>query len=264
MDHDNSYTIELLNADLYGEHDAILYYLTHAWTVARQYGHEILEIAYDEMRHFKWLAHGIVDLGGRPDLHTPPVTSIATIDAALQKDVDAEIHAIDQYEDHRNIISDPAIKALLTRIITDERHHLHIFRELLAQTRNRTEQVSRKSHEVSLIASRLQNIIGVEYQQMMSYLLRSFLERHAQDIGLDMEERSIDEMRHMGWIGKLMGKSGLDPQFPALDTFNQIREGTRHEEQLFQDLREWAKEAMPVMVPTIDRIIEQEHYHTLI
>jgi hypothetical protein len=33
------------------QHEAILYYLTHAWTVARQYGREVLEIAYNEMRH---------------------------------------------------------------------------------------------------------------------------------------------------------------------------------------------------------------------
>lgn len=44
MKHDAD-TIRLLNQDLFGEHDAILYYLTHAWTVASAYGPQILEIA---------------------------------------------------------------------------------------------------------------------------------------------------------------------------------------------------------------------------
>ena len=76
-----------------------------------------------------------------------------------------------------------------------------------------------------------------------------------------MEERSIDEMRHMGWIGKMMGQSGLEPRFAEPETLNQVREGTREEEALFHDVREWANRAMPDMVPTIDRILEQEHYH---
>ncbi len=261
MDSDNNQIIELLNADIYGEHDAILYYLTHAWTVARQYGHEILEIAYDEMRHFKWLAHTIVGLGGRPVLRTPQITSITTIAAALQNDVDAEIHAIEQYEEHREIIPNPEVKALLARIITDERHHLHIFRGLLDQTHGEPEKLDRQDKDVSVIASRLQSTMNLEYQQTMAYLLRSFVENHSQRIGLDMEERSIDEMHHMGWIGKMMGQSGLEPRFAEPETLNQVREGTREEEALFHDVREWANRAMPGMVPTIDRILEQEHYH---
>ena len=265
MDQEKSHTIELLNQDLYAEHDAILYYLTHAWTVAQHYGQEILEIAYDEMRHFKWLAHSIVTLGGHPDLHTPELTPIASIDEALQQDIDAEIRAIEQYEEHRDVIPDASIKALLERIITDERHHLHIFRELLARnTETASKTVNTENPEVSVIASRLQNIVTLEYQQMLGYLLQSFLDNHSQRIGLDMEERSIDEMRHMGWIGKLMGHFGLEPLFPAPQTLNQVREGTKNEEQLYHDLKEWAKQAMPAMIPTIDRIMEQEHYHTLV
>lgn len=260
MDHHDAHTVELLNADLYGEHDAILYYLTHAWTVARQYGHEILEIAYDEMRHFKWLAHTIVELGGVPDLTTPEVSPIMNIQAALQKDVEAEIHAIDQYQEHLDVIPQEFIKALLQRIVVDERDHLRQFQELLTQTHGEPNGVGRPTPEVSHIATQLQGTIRIEYQQMMAYLLRSFMEDHQKEMGLDMEERSIDEMRHMGWMGKRMGSFGLQPQFPVVDAHD-IVPGDGEEEALYRDMRKWAVQAMPSMVPTIDRILAQERYH---
>ena len=107
MSDENKRTIQLLNEDLYGEHDAIVYYLTHAWTVARQYGSQILEIANDEMRHFKWLGHTISQLGGTPDLAVPPMTPASDLASALEKDVQAEIHAIDQYRQHADEARSP-------------------------------------------------------------------------------------------------------------------------------------------------------------
>ncbi|NMP22095.1 ferritin-like domain-containing protein [Sulfobacillus harzensis] len=258
MESQDSHAVELLNADLYGEHDAILYYLTHAWTVARQHGHQILEIAYDEMRHFKWLAHTIVDLGGTPDLKPPDVAPVTDIQAALKKDVEAEIQAIDQYQDHIERISLKPVKALLQRIVVDEQDHLRQFRELLDQTHGEPEQVERPEKVVSRVATQLQQTIRLEYQQMLAYLMRSFMETHAREMGMDMEERSIDEMRHMGWIGKRMGMWGIQPKFPEVD----IDEVAHTEEEaIYRDVREWAQVAMPSMLPTIDRILAQEEYH---
>ncbi|MCL5116706.1 MAG: rubrerythrin [Firmicutes bacterium] len=254
----DAHAVELLNADLFGEHDAILYYLTHAWTVARQHGHEILEIAYDEMRHFKWLAHTIVELGGTPDLKPPVVGPVTDIQAALQKDVDAEIHAIDQYQEHIEQIGIEPVRALLKRIVVDEQDHLRQFRELLDQTHGEPGQVERPEKEVSRVAAQLQDTIRIEYQQMLAYLMRSFIETHSREMGLDMEERSIDEMRHMGWMGKRMGQWGLQPKFPAVDIGNVA---PAEEEAIYRDVREWAREAMPSMLPTIDRILAQEEYH---
>lgn len=51
-------------------------------------------------------SHPIAKLGGTPDLTTPTITPVSTTGAALQKDVEAEIHAIDQYEEHADLISD--------------------------------------------------------------------------------------------------------------------------------------------------------------
>ncbi len=258
MDSRDEHAVELLNTDLFGEHDAILYYLTHAWTVAKQYGHEILEIAYEEMRHFKWLAHSIVELGGTPNLTPPTVAPVTDIRAALNKDVEAEIHAIDQYQDHIERIDLKPVRTLLQRIVVDEQAHLKKFQELLDQAQGEPAMVERPQKEITRVASELQDTIRIEYQQMLAYLMRSFVETHTREMGLDMEERSIDEMKHMGWMGKHMGQWGLQPTFPAVD----IDEVPHAEEEvLYRNVRDWAREAVPSMLPIIDRILAQEQYH---
>lgn len=260
MDQDTQPIIDMLNADLYGEHEAIVYYLTHAWTVARQYGREVIEISYDEMRHFKWLGHTIAQLGGIPNLTTPEIGPVSTIQSALNNDIGVEIKAIEQYEEHIEVIPQDSIKALLHRIRTDEFDHLRQFREMLDRSHGEPQTVDRPAAEVQHVAKTLQASVGIEYQQMMGYLLRSFMDGHTQQMGLDMEERSIDEMRHMGWIGKRMGQLGLQPQFPPVDS-DDIVAGEHREKAIYRDVREWAQEAMPSLVPTIDRILAHEDYH---
>lgn len=258
MENDNA--IKLLNADLHEEHEAIVYYLTHSWTVAQQYGHQILEIANDEMRHFKWLGHTIAQMGGTPDLSTPNVEAVSDLQSALQNDVELEKHAIGQYQTHIDLIPDSRVQALLERIIADERDHLRQFEELQDLTHGDTPFVSHSWEETEDVAQTLQKAVGLEYQQMMSYLLQSFMEDHQHTIGLDMEERSVDEMRHMGWLGRRMGKMGMQPAFPSVDAHEGIGQGERVEKAQYDAMRRWAQSAMPTLVPTIDRILAHEEY----
>ncbi len=61
--------VRLLNEDLEGEHAAIIQYLTHAYAMGEgEMACEIEAIAREEMRHFDWLAEGIVSLGGVPSI----------------------------------------------------------------------------------------------------------------------------------------------------------------------------------------------------
>ncbi len=260
MDQETQHVVDMLNDDLFGEHEAIVYYLTHAWTVARQYGREVLEIAYDEMRHFKWLGHTIAQLGGVPNLKTPEIGSVSTIQSALQKDIEVEIQAIEQYDKHIDVIPQDSLKALLRRINADEFDHLRQFREMLDQSHGEPQSIKRPDAEVQHIARTLQATVGIEYQQMLAYLMRSFMEDHGRQMGLDMEERSIDEMRHMGWLGKSMGNMGLQAQFPQVES-DDIAEGEQREAAVYRDVRQWAEESMPALVPTIDRILAHEDYH---
>ncbi|MCL5065107.1 MAG: rubrerythrin [Firmicutes bacterium] len=260
MAQSNEETVVLLNADLYGEHDAILYYVTHAWTVVRQHGQQILEIANDEMRHFKWLGHAISQLGGIPDLTPPSIGPVSTAQSALQTDVDAEIHAIHQYQEHTELIEDARIKQLLQRIIVDERDHLRQFQELLDSTHGEPGFSRPPEDDMAPLAQKLQQTMQAEYQQMIAYLLRSFTEDHTRQLGLDMEERSIDEMRHMGWIGRRLGAIGVQADLSAHE-IQTLAAGEQDEWARYQDMRIWAKEHLPALLPTIDRFLAHETYH---
>lgn len=260
MERDTANVVDMLNADLFGEHEAIVYYLTHAWTVARRYGQEVLEIANDEMRHFKWLGHTISRLGGVPDLTTPEIGPVSTIQSALKQDIAVEIQAIEQYERHIDAIPQDAIKGLLRRINADEVDHLRQFRELLDQSHGEPETVARPNTEVRGVAEKLQEGVALEYQQMLAYLRRSFIPDHGERLGLDAEERSVDEMRHMGWIGRHLGQMGWQASFPRVNP-DDIPRGEREEADLYANVRQWAETSMPALVPTLDRIIAHEEYH---
>lgn len=90
--------VPLLNADLRGEHVAIVQYLTHAWQLGEPWASRWESIARDEMRHFRWLAHAIVGLGGIPDLTPPPPP--ASDGDLVRQDLAAEEAAIAQYRAH--------------------------------------------------------------------------------------------------------------------------------------------------------------------
>ena len=48
----------------------------------------------------------------------------------LQVDIQAETLAIEQYELHKEMMDDKYIRAIIDRIIQDEKEHLKIFKEL--------------------------------------------------------------------------------------------------------------------------------------
>lgn len=253
--------ITLLNRDLYGEHDAILHYLTHAWSVVRQYGPEIIDIAEDEMRHLKWLAHTIIALGGVPDLTSPPVEPQPDIEHAIRRDIQAERYAIDQYQLHQEEIADDRVKGLLGRITVDEKDHLRRFLEMLDNTQGEPWADRGSESDVPEVADQLRQLVSVEYQQVLSYLFQSFFKDHGHQMGMNFEERAIEEMRHLGWMAECLGSLNGTSFFSVTQT-PQPREFD--ETALYQKVRVWAVEAMPSLVPTIDRILAHEAYQSRI
>lgn len=248
---DRAGQIELLNRDLMGEHQAIVHYLTHAWTVVRQFGDSIEAISRDEMRHFKWLAHTIVALGGVPDLTAPDLLPIFSGEDALDYDISAEEEAISQYLSHQRDIADERIQDLIGRIIVDERDHR---RQFLAMRRDWvvTNPTTSEVRELDQ-GSRLQILVSQEYHQILDYLMQSFLMRHVRQIGLDAEDRAIDEMKHMSWIAEAVAKMGGVPR---------IKDTNREPDTLtlYRDLKSWAEQEMTGLVPLIDRIMAHETY----
>lgn len=256
MVYDRQEHIHLLNQDLMGEHQAIVHYLTHAWTVVRQFGGVIEAIARDEMRHFKWLAHAIVAIGGTPDLTPPDALPTFSGLAALSYDIDAEEEAIDQYLAHQRAIADERVQNLLGRIVVDERYHRRRFMELRDQWVDEGGVRLTALDLDSETANRFKTVISKEYQQILRLLLKSFLYRHVRHVGLDAEDRAIDEMKHMSWLAETLADLGGNPHL-------QLELDQTHvpELELYRDLRRWADSEMKELSVLIDRIIDHETYH---
>ena len=125
-------TIRMLQDDLAGEHAAIIQYLQHVWRMGDAGGDvpcEVQEIARDEMRHFRWVAELVVDLGADPTIDRDVVYINGSPPADLMLlDVDAEGRAIAQYVAHTREIDDRRITRVIDRILVDERAHRELFR----------------------------------------------------------------------------------------------------------------------------------------
>ena len=255
MFYDRQEQVRLLNQDIVGEHDAILHYLTHAWTVAYQFGPQIEQIAKDEMRHLKWLAHSVVALQGVPDLSTPAVSPRASLEEALESDIHAEKTAIAQYRDHIATIADRRVQDLLQRIVVDEEDHLRLFLGFQESQHGKPWGEGNSSESIKDTASKLQVLVSMEYQQVIGYLFSSFIRVHRRSVGLDDEDQAIDEMKHLGWIGQQMAKLGQSPLFG-----HSISVDEESEMMQYLNVRKWANEGQQQLLPLLDRIIQHERY----
>ncbi len=250
-----------MNADIRGEHDAIVHYLTHAWTVADLYGGNIESIARDEMRHLKWLAHTVVHLRGVPDFSPREVSPVVHLREALEIDIAAESEAIAQYEDHQARIDDAPVQALIGRILVDERDHRRQFREMLNKAPEGTWSEKAGDEAVSAAASNLQRLLSVEYRQILEYLFRYFVNVHGSQMGMTDEDRAVDEMKHLGWMAESMADLGRFPQWEkAPDPAR--GQGQFEEDPIYGKVLRWAQQENPDMVPLVERMIRHEEYQT--
>jgi rubrerythrin len=81
------------------------------------------------MRHFRWVAELVVDLGADPTIERDVVYVNGSQPADLMLlDVDAEDRAIAQYVAHSREIDDRRITRVIDRILVDERAHREMFR----------------------------------------------------------------------------------------------------------------------------------------
>ncbi len=253
-----------MNADIQGEHDAVVHYLMHAWTVAQVYGPQIEAIARDEMQHLKWLAHTVVHLRGTPDFSPRMVSPVSDLKSAVTADIAAENAAIAQYEDHIRQISDMTVQNLLRRIVLDERDHRRQFEEMLSKIDETDGELAGPSMVATKeVAQNLQKLLSYEYGQVLEFLFRYFVERHNETIGMGDEDRAIEEMKHLGWIAESMVALGTTPSWLPEDNQTGSIEDGSDEVKAYERLAEWAQNAYPEMIPRLHRIIGHEQYQNL-
>lgn len=105
------------------------------------YAETVAGIAIIEMKHLELLADTIKLLGVKPifvipsnGLYYPWSSNLVDYSTNINKmidiDIEAEIKAIEQYEEHKLLIKDKYIVELLNRIVEDENLHLKMFKEL--------------------------------------------------------------------------------------------------------------------------------------
>jgi bacterioferritin len=129
----NEDVINMLNADITGEIEAILTYLRHQFVCGVcEISRTMEETARDEMRHVEWLSEKVVNLGGIPTIeHAQLHLEGEGLPAMLKRDVGLEEMAINQYQDHIDTITDPKIRHLLRKIMNEEIEHRDEFADKL-------------------------------------------------------------------------------------------------------------------------------------
>ncbi len=108
-----------------------------------EFAEALEDIAIVEMHHLEILGKLILKLGLNPIYATVDssndnviywtsenVDYTDDIKKMLQVDIQAETLAIEQYELHKEMMDDKYIRAIIDRIIQDEKEHLKIFKEL--------------------------------------------------------------------------------------------------------------------------------------
>jgi bacterioferritin len=140
------HTVRLLR-NLYtgpaGESNAILQYVNHAYLLEESKGDiakALMDVAGQEMTHQRCIGRAIVSFGGRPGYNNGRSypNDFAFIDQSkaaadmLHADILAEERAIRDYERAIERVQNLSLIQLLSEILTDEREHLRIFRELRA------------------------------------------------------------------------------------------------------------------------------------
>jgi bacterioferritin len=204
--------IALLNQDIEDEHGAIIQYLTHAYAMGEgEMACEIEAIAREEMRHLDWLAEAIVELGGKPSLQRGKmIMSGKAVAAWMKNNVKLEGGAINQYKEHIKLVTDPKIKRTLKRILSDEESHYGDFEHFVDKSKREVAKDLRGNKKGS-VARILNWGIEHEYTVVLQYLLHSYMAKD-EDIKKEMQDQSINEMQHMGWLAEEMVGSGGNPR----------------------------------------------------
>ncbi|MFN3947051.1 MAG: ferritin-like domain-containing protein [Aquificaceae bacterium] len=270
---DKKETINLLLYDVALEHSAIVQYLYHIFLISDgNITSEIEEIARQEMRHLKWFAQKVVQLGGQVVLdRIEDMIVIGGPDWAdmLSKDVMAEEDAIKIYTSQLNMVKDDSVKRLLERVIKDEEDHRIEFSELVKKVKESVIYIEEEKKADPKTVEILNKFLKEEYQTIINYLYQFFHSKNCdyKDIMLDL---AIESMVHMGKLGEKIGELGGMPNMERIDfspkPLKDLQEQVKGEILYEQETGgEYTREKNITQDPEIRRLFtfieNQEEYH---
>jgi bacterioferritin len=260
--------IAMLNLDLQDEHGAIIQYLSHAYAIGEgEMACEIEAIARDEMRHLDWLAETIVELGGQPSLKRGKQNMAGkTVPEWMSNDVGLEEGAIESYQEHIKAISDPTIKRLLKRILSDEQSHRGKFEHFIAKAKKEGMRDLRGKRNDG-IAKTLDWGIGHEYTVVLQYLFHSYMTKN-KEAKKQLEDQAINEMQHMGRLSEEMVSGGGSPTIEHTEpdkstrTADMLKVDIKIEKEVAEKYDKAAKEIDDAgLKELLLRIRDHEKYH---
>ena len=201
-----------LNEDLAREHGAIMQYVVHAVQLRdTALNDQVKRMAREEMWHFEWLAEAIRDHGGRPALERAPLFVAASLAQSLRADVATEAEALSHYESTLQVLgdSDLELRALIERIMDDERHHATHFERLAEQVEEGGEDAFAAT---ALIQPPDLAVVGPavlsEYAGVLQYLWNKYGCGDC-EVEEDYFELAVEEMRHAGWAVSYVAGTGV-------------------------------------------------------
>jgi len=266
---DKKKIIEMLNEDLEGEHAAIIQYLTHAYAMGEgEMACEIEAIAREEMRHLDFLAETIVELGGIPSLKRGEMRMGGkAVPDWMSNDILQEEDAINLYKEHIKAISDPKIKRLLKRILSDEESHHGDFEHFVDKAKKEGAKDLRGSRQDE-VTKVLNWGIEHEYTVILQYLLQSYLSPN-KEAKKELEDQAINEMQHLGWLAEEMVGGGSSPRIEHTEvdrskkTADMLRADIKIEKEVTEAYDRAAKKIKdPDLKALLLRIRDHEIYHT--
>ncbi|MFC1917609.1 ferritin-like domain-containing protein [Chloroflexota bacterium] len=221
--------IAVLNQDLQNEHGAIIQYLTHAYAMGEgEVSCEIEAVAREEMRHLDWLAEAIVELGGKPSL-TRGHMRMTGKEASdwMQNNVMLEADAIGPYREQVKTITDPKIRRLIQRILSDEEAHHLQFQHFVEKVKKEGLKDLRGNRD-DITTQELNWGIEHEYTVILQYLFQSYLAK-SEEAKEELQDQAVNEMQHMGWLAEEAASGGGNPRMEhaKVNTTTNLKEGLR-------------------------------------
>lgn len=130
------------------ELNAVLQYVYHSFFFAKKgydnYSETLLSIAIAEMHHLDLLGETILALGAAPIYSRYPPNGFdfysgkyvaygRTLREMLENDILGEKHAICAYERMLKLLKNDKVKAIVSRILLDEKLHLEVLEKMLCE-----------------------------------------------------------------------------------------------------------------------------------